>query len=517
MKTLPSVIYSRDDEPTSRGEIKVFELFKRSTFFHHALGLHSLNLIGNERQQMYELDFLLVTQRGFLGIEVKGAKVICKDGIYYIGGSGGYSKRISPYIQASNAIDQFRTNLKRFNLEVYRNSLFAKAAVLTENHRPNEGRRDAPEMPDKAIIYAEDLYDIKRFELALTKAFDFAEEALGKKRSLTRKDIDYVGKRLRPSFDVASCSVSAVDAMLEKQESFTSDQYFWLDVLENMDRALIDGGAGTGKTYLLEQLVKREFDKGRRILICTASEMLSEKIKSDVGHMAITECFPKDVSGDAFKFDMVFVDEGQDLFNADFVDYIDSKLESGLQAGRWRWFADFENQRGVGVKFDQEIFEYIKDATGNSTVFPLRRNVRNTPNIVQWLKQICKARIEETESAGSGPEVKSVKPSAFSTVVSGAEIDSQLGAIEKHKLVHLYLNEDADEYSSVATKAGVPSHSIESFKGLESPFVVITGLGSVNSVSQFQQMAYKAVSRARYLALIVDEGNIVDLKLKAVD
>ena len=166
---------------------------------------------------------------------------------------------------------------------------------------------------------------------------------------------------------------------------------------------------------------------------------------------------------------------------------------------------------------DQEIFEYIKDATGNSTVFPLRRNVRNTPNIVQWLKQICKARIEETESAGSGPEVRSVKPSAFSKVVSGAEVDSQLGAIEKNKLVHLYLDKNADEYSSVATKAGVPSHTIESFKGLESPFVVITGLGSVNSVSEFQQIAYKAVSRARYLALIVDEGNIVDLKLKAVD
>lgn len=518
MRLIPDVIYDRDRDPVSKGERHVFELLKNVDFFHHAVALHSLNLMGNSRQQMFEIDFLVITQRGIVGIEVKGAEMRCKDGVYYFGGANGYQKRVSPYVQVSNAIEHLRTHgMATFGLEMYKKALFGKVAILTENYRPNASKGDTPEMPDKAVIYKDDLFDVEKFSKALDGALKFAEEALGHKLQLAKRDISTIAYKLRPSFDVASCSVSAVNTMLEKQESFTSDQYIWLDLLSNMDRAIVDGGAGTGKTFLLEQLVKREVDKGRSVLVCTASKLLSEKIKQSVGDIAQIICFSRGICRGEEKYDVVMVDEGQDLFNEDFIDYLDEVVVRGLQFGRWRWFADFENQRGLGVDFDADIFDFVREATGNSTIVPLCRNVRNTPNIVNWLKQVCRARIDESEAFGSGPEVKSISRCDFDKVIQGRSLDSQIGSIEKDNLVHLYVGPEPDDLSRKAIEAGVPSFSIESFKGLESPFVVISGLGDVDTVDDFKQMAYKSVSRGRYLSLIVDEGNIIDFKLKAID
>ena len=50
--------------------------------------------------------------------------------------------------------------------------------------------------------------------------------------------------------------------------------------------------------------------------------------------------------------------------------------------GRWRWFGDFENQIATGHSVDLDVLDYLIDLTGNEARLPLKRNVRNTPQIV---------------------------------------------------------------------------------------------------------------------------------------
>ena len=511
MRLIPDVVYATEDEEMNWGERQVFMKLADLDQTDSWVCLHSCNHIGNSRQSSFELDFLLITPMGFLGLEVKGGPVSRKDGIYYVGGQYGYRKHKSPYAQASDALDAFRTRFlsERFPGE-FKDCLFAKAAVLIANNRPDADL--GPEMPSDAVIFKEDMATSQSFKAALERAFDFAKRNLNKSKPLTPKKISAVAKAMRPDFDVSYASSSAIDAEIKRQQAFTEDQYAVLDSLSFLQRAVIDGGAGTGKTFLLERLAKTEFDAGRSVLVVTRSELLSVELRKRLTGLAEV-ALPDDLSESvAPRYQTLLVDEGQDLCDPEFIDLADSCLEGGLENGRWRWFGDFENQTAIGLSIDQTVYDYLLELTGNRALIPLRRNVRNAPFIVEWLKLVCKTRISDS-AKGSGPEVQAISTSQLEECLKGTFELKKFGAIEKNRLVHLHVDDD-DPLVQKISDAGVQSYTVEAFKGLESPIVVITGLGSLN-LKEFVSVAYKAVSRARYAVLLVEDGPLNDLILEA--
>ena len=246
MRLIPDAIYATSEPTINRGEKIVFQCLSQLTQCDTWICIHSCNHIGNHKQSSFELDFLIISPRGFLGIEVKGGPVRCKDGIYYVGGAHGYKKNKSPYAQASDAMDAIRTGYlaQRFSNQLNKH-LFAKAAILVENSRPDHFA--SADMPADAIIYKEELSNPESFLRALNRAYDFAETNLRKTESLSQAQIKKVAKAMRPDFDVSFASTSAIDSELRRQQAFTEDQYATLDILVFLSRAVIDGGAGTGK------------------------------------------------------------------------------------------------------------------------------------------------------------------------------------------------------------------------------------------------------------------------------
>ena len=76
------------------------------------------------------------------------------------------------------------------------------------------------------------------------------------------------------------------------------------------------------------------------------------------------------------QYNVLIVDEGQDLFDFDDIDILDEVLEGGLAEGEWYIFHDVNNQSGLFVETKAEILELLESYT--PAKIPLTTNCRNS-------------------------------------------------------------------------------------------------------------------------------------------
>ena len=98
-------------------------------------------------------------------------------------------------------------------------------------------------------------------------------------------------------------------------------------------------------------------------------------------------------------FDALIVDEGQDLFEMDCLDTLDGVLAGGLEAGRWCWFHDLDNQ-SLTPRFDRRARERLESL--DPLRVPLRIDCRNTRGILEWIQDTLGADLG-VHGAGAGP------------------------------------------------------------------------------------------------------------------
>ena len=81
MKMLPSHIWN--NSPHKKGESQVFALLSAINLSNFCVALHTQNIHGGKKQAWHELDFLVLTERAILGVEVKAARAVCVDGVWF--------------------------------------------------------------------------------------------------------------------------------------------------------------------------------------------------------------------------------------------------------------------------------------------------------------------------------------------------------------------------------------------------------------------------------------------------
>jgi hypothetical protein len=226
--------------------------------------------------------------------------------------------------------------------------------------------------------------------------------------SFSPADLRALRNRLRPDVDVYPPLTLRLGTALHEMQQLTEEQYERLDCLEQNERVIMSGGAGTGKTFLLIQFARRQAALGKTVTVVVHSEVLAAYLRKTCVDSRIRIATPQRlVSLEAA--DLLLVDEGQDLMTFDALSKLSASVKGGLDHGRWYWFMDENNQAGISGVFDREALEYLETglASGKPVRFPLNRNCRNTKEIVRQVHLWTGADIGRTEVTGRGaaPEV----------------------------------------------------------------------------------------------------------------
>ena len=329
--------------------------------------------------------------------------------------------------------------------------------------------------------------------------------------------------------------------------------------LEGNSHLLIEGGAGTGKTLLATDFARRKAVAGERVLYLTFNKNLSNNINNKIGaqdnlkiiniHALFGEYVPVDtgrmtenpqryfgdelpekffnwISGlpenevNLLKYDLLVMDEGQDIIKPIYLYSLDILLKDGFEKGKWAIFYD-EKQNIYNPEYadGMELLESY-----NSTKFQLFMNCRNTVQIGTYSSKVSGIEIRDYLQA-NGEEVQKksyVDESDFKIQIK--EIVKMLRA-EKimlsdvvflspkkyaNSLLHAIgfeVNELGDNYNprSVLPKFA----TIQGFKGLDEKIVILVDVDAILP-QNISKLFYIAATRARLLLYVVASSNFLD-------
>jgi hypothetical protein len=423
------------DQVKSKAENKLFMKI-RDDLNNSWTALHSLGL-GNHRFKPWaEIDFVLVGPLGVFCIEVKGGRVGRKDGEWSFqdGKENIHRKREGPFEQAggaSAALFKFlRERLPDVQASVVGFGVATPDIIF---------QIDAPDVIKPVV------FDERDNALSFTKYIEriaayWANRVHGSSnmRLLEPRVCERIIEQLRPDFDLEPtlrCQMRNVEAELVR---LTNEQYRIVDALATNPRAMIRGGAGTGKSLLALREARRIATDGGKVLLCCFNRQLAQHlafclrdcenvtVKNLHGFMAdvvaragMTDrlppaepidlfsvyypelCMEALVSSDESRFDALIIDEGQDLIKLAYIDVFDLLLHGGIKGGKWRIFYDP----------NQDIFKGLESKAiaafeaGCPAAFQLFKNCRNTLPIATTTSLLIGKRCPETLSV-DGPDVR---------------------------------------------------------------------------------------------------------------
>jgi hypothetical protein len=446
----PSVRPAPSDK-VSDAERDVLDVISGLSNEWHAL--HSLWLKTHNRKLHAEADFVLITDRAVLIIEVKGGDVWRdNDGWHFRpkSGRGENVKKEGPFDQARGAYYALRQHLTECGrLDLFYDYVWGYGVVCPECvlHIPDKDafvdpcmlldERNFPSGFNQFIASLTDYWrsryasgDIPHVKSKRTKCVEIS--------AAKRQEIL---KYLRPQFELVT-GIGAQSAHVEKELiRLTDSQLIALDFMALEPRNLLVGAAGTGKTVLLVEQARRKAAEGQRVLVLCFNKHLGRKISAtlqsdhesaiDVGsyhQFVINLCSKAGLEipfseswGDFCRalsqrsadlisalteddlYDYVLIDEGQDLMDDEFIDLISCLLRGGLSNGSWMISVD-TRQAIFRESFNQSLLDRL---AGLSRKTNLSINCRNTRQIAAYVSGFCEEG--STITRGTNGEVPVIR------------------------------------------------------------------------------------------------------------
>ena len=564
---------------TSRGEKDLFQKLKKDPLTSDWVVFHSLDIKKHRTKIESELDMVvLVPDHGILCIEVKGCDVKRVDGQWIYSYETSYSKSIEgPFKQASKAMHSLRDYIKSKDNSL-ENLLFFSCVIFTNV----DFEEESPEWHPWQYINARTFYKSPistNLVRILEKAKQHTADKVGKtswfddkKSCPTRGQIEKIVSLIRDDFEYAISPRRLYEQAEQRIINFTEEQYEALDLLQDNQRLLFKGPAGTGKTFIAIEQFRRICEKGDSVLFLCFNKLLGEWLKNqtaDIGSehfkcgtfhsllLDITNEKPTRESGkdywnsylpdkafecliedsDAPKYDFIVLDEAQDLIKDQYLDVLDLLLEGGLAGGRWAFFGDFERQAIYieDLKYGADkALSNLKVRSPNFATFSLRINCRNAETIAETL----------TFTSGLTPgykkilndiEVSDVTPYFYSSEEEQRLLLLNLLTEAKkiykaQEMIILSMNDDLKSCAGSLTKSNlnlepirsngsansISYGSVHSFKGLEAPFVILTDIESLN-YERDRSLLYIGMSRARIVLYILMHENCRKRYLEMLD
>lgn len=546
----------------SRGKSRMFELIRDCPGSDDLFCLHSLGIARHLRKDYAEADFVLIGPEGIFCLEVKGGDVERKDGMWRIGrGAKSYISTEGPFKQAQSARWGLIGYLdRRLGRSVRKDSLIGWGVVLPDISFD----RSDPEW-DQDVIY--DVRDTTRpfthYVSRLARYFRGRADETGRaapaRLSATRRE-DYL-QLLRGDFEVVQ-SLSGLLAESERElVALSPDQHRVLDYAlnESNPRLLCDGPAGSGKTLIALEAARRLAGTGHSVLLLCYNDNLAHFLKVDVARTApgvrmatLHGFFGETIraaglgdrlrggdvaaSADTFdklypelfesacsilldegtlpQFDVIVVDEAQDILTFPFLDCLNLVLENGFRGGRWLIFHDSGPQSGLYGRVDPALLDTLRGF--GAFAVELRENFRNPKEVAleasrvagiaepvcrralrspvdyrvvadakdqaKRLRALLVDLLKEGVPPGSVSIVSWVKTDASSVALHPPDVGKPFRRIEEHGKP----DPQAFTYGTIA-----------GFKGLENDVVILTDLPDRLDDERVPSALYVGMTRAR--------------------
>jgi hypothetical protein len=352
----------------------------------------------------------------------------------------------------------------------------------------------------------------------------------------------------------------------------TEQQFHFLDNAAENPRLVVNGLAGTGKTTLAVEALRRERavkPDSLAALFCY-NRLLGDKLRSDCSaaltkmksgsfHQWMVEFtgykpshaqaenpdfwarqLPDMVldsltnaAGTTGILDLLVLDEAQDLFRDPYLDIFDLLLKGGLAGGRWLFFGDFEHQ-DLFAQGAVPVASFRERASKGCASFRLDINCRNTLEISNSL--MLMAQLNPGYSATlrgdsrHDPELTFYESREAQVTLVTKAIDALLQSGFKPGDITL-LSPFAkrpvavDLADSPRWKGRIAPYptgrdrisycTIHSFKGLESPAVILTDFENLDASGRLD-LLYVGMSRALHHLYIFADQSVRETLGKAI-
>jgi hypothetical protein len=412
---------------------------------------------------------------------------------------------------------------------------------------------------DRDLVY--DLDDsrqsIAMYVLRLADYWQKHAEARREKApiELSTVQVAECSQTLRPDFDLRPSLSHQISQVNRELIKLTQGQFFVLDGLQDNLRAIVRGGAGTGKTVLAMEETRRAADDGARVLYCCYNRHLADYIRRGLGdHANVTvdnihaymaslidaaglrhripdastsdmfDVFFPDlaiealVNGSVAPFDLMVLDESQDLLRKGYLDVLDLALVGGLGTGRWRAFLDPHQNIFDGSHAGQ----MARLSSTQPATFKLRVNCRNTAPIAIGTSILSGIKADEVLNI-DGPsvdyswvrnasEARRLVSRALGRALSEGVKPKQIVILSPRRLERSCLANGLDRLPYDLTEAdargdrSIKFATTQSFKGLEADSVFLVDVDELAS-DDARRMVYVGASRARAtLAVFASES-----------
>ena len=537
------------EEIKNQGERKVAEALA-AQLPKRVRAMHSLNWVQTNNSGTLregECDFVILDENfGLLFVEVKGGVL-------------GYDPGVRDWWRLTNSENRKWLNKNPFK-QVFDN-MYALVEHIKERLTSSElsctygcavafpdGKFHGELPPGIVRPLVLDVDDLSHLEQRIRRIFRTFHRDYH--QPLTRNEVKKIEYSLYPKFDIVPVLWREIEKKEREIHRLTEEQKNILSLLNNQRVALIQGGAGTGKTLLALAKAQQTTQSGMRtLLLCynrPLKDWLNKTAQTDFdcsltinNYHGLVHDFCK-ASGIEFdperanddrqfwneeapellmqacealpanqKFDAVIVDEGQD-FRELWWDSLDSV------------FKDPKNKSCFYVFFDPNQNLYVRDELrlpdelGDS--YPLEKNCRNSPDIAAYCDllitpdsdmntheiEVFKVtsrkegfqKIAELVNQLSSSSTGGLNPSQIAVLVPGFPVDDWPTKFKRNHAIR-----DLDSWQN---NEGVLIVSSARFKGLEADAVIYltTPLGKKND--RDRTLKYVACSRAKHILKIVE-------------
>ena len=343
--------------------------------------LHSLGLAGHESKIWGEADIVILSEHGVFALEVKGGNVDCVDGVWtYSGDFGTFTRRESPWSQAMGSLGAIREQLRKTK-PVFRNVLFGFGVVMPYTAFTTRGPEIIPEvLLDRRSFRQSLLQYVKSLE-KYWKA-EYLRKHKRDYRGLTATELQEARKILRPDVETALSLGGYLTGLDDRLVQLTNEQIRASRRMAANPRTVVRGAAGTGKSVIALDRALQLGGAGRQVLYLCFNRLLAAHVRMGLertrdehlvevhsvhalyhtliegagllSHLqgldeGASDFFSKRVPELAAEalceipqdgWDVLVVDEAQDLLTPEHLDVFDLLLRDGLSRGCWHLFLD---------------------------------------------------------------------------------------------------------------------------------------------------------------------------------